>query len=257
LAPYRTLRLQEDHRRQGLFVAEGEKVVGRLLESRLAVVSVLMPEKWFRHYEPQLQARPEAIQAFLAPKKALEQLTGFTMYQGVLAVAKIPPALSLAALLERSPRPRLFVALDGLSSAENVGGVVRNSAALGAHGLLVGETSCSAFLRRAVRSSMGAVFRLPIVEVNHLAGALRELRRAGVGCVAAHPHAEGLRLSQAPLAADCCIVLGSEGEGLSPTVLAACETAAAIPMQNEVDSLNVASAAAAFLYEARRQRGGT
>ena len=101
---------------------------------------------------------------------------------------------------------------------------------------------------------MGAVFHLPIVETASLARALEDLRQQGIRCVAAHPHSDGRTLSDASLAGDCCIVFGSEGYGISPAVLAACDEAAAIPMPPTVDSLNVGSAAAVFLYEANRQR---
>src|SRR6266849_4273811 len=91
LQPYRTMRRQLEHREQGIFVAEGEKVVRRLLESTFIVVSVLLPEKWLRELEPLLQARPETVRVFVAEKNLLETLTGYSMYQGLLAVGKIPP----------------------------------------------------------------------------------------------------------------------------------------------------------------------
>ena len=121
--------------------------------------------------------------------------------------------------------------------------------------LLVGETSTSPYLRRAVRSSMGTVFQLPILESAGLAGTLHELRERRFHCVAAHPRADGRSVGQVDFTADCCIVFGSEGYGLSTPVLAACDDSAAIPMPPAVDSLNVGSAAAVFLYEASRQRG--
>jgi len=120
--------------------------------------------------------------------------------------------------------------------------------------LLVGETSASPFLRRAVRNSMGAIFQLPVVETKNLVGALMELRGQGLRCIAAHPHTEQKTLPDADFTGDCCVVLGSEGHGISAPVLAACDEAVAIPMPPTVDSLNVASAAAVFLYEASRQR---
>ncbi|MEY2429174.1 MAG: hypothetical protein QOJ40_2059 [Verrucomicrobiota bacterium] len=254
LEPYRTMRRQEDHKEQGIFVAEGEKVVRRLLESKLCVISLLLPDKWLADLRPLLESRSEEIQVFVAEKKLLETLTGFSMYQGLLAVGKIPPSDSLDTILARSPKPRLLVAVDGLSSAENLGALVRNCAGFKAHGLIVGETSCSPFLRRAVRSSMGAIFHLPFAQVARLAEALRHLTQHGIRCIAAHPHVEGRVLAQAELSSECCIVLGSEGHGISPPVLAACSEAVAIPMPPTVDSLNVSSAAAVFLYEANRQR---
>ena len=254
LQPYRTMRRQHDHREQGIFVAEGEKVVRRLLESGFQVVSVLLPEKWLRELEPLLQARSEEIGVFVADKALLETLTGFSMYQGLLAVGKIPTMPTLAEVVARSSQPRLLAAADGLSSAENLGALVRNCAAFSTQALIVGETCSSPFLRRAVRSSMGSIFQMPIVETTSLVQALHDLRDRGIRCIAAHPHAENRSLSQANFTGDCCVVFGSEGYGISPAVLAACDEAAAIPMPATVDSLNVGSAAAVFLYEANRQR---
>jgi tRNA G18 (ribose-2'-O)-methylase SpoU len=255
LQPYRTMRRQQEHRNQGIFVAEGEKVVRRLLESSFPVVSVLLPEKWFSELEPLLRNRPELIDVFVAEKKLLETLTGFSMYQGLLAVGKISRQPSLDEVLERNPKPCLLTAVDALSSAENIGALVRNCVAFGAQALIVGETSSSPFLRRAVRSSMGTIFQLPIVESQSLVGTLRELRSRGVHCVAAHPRVNGRTITQARLCADCCLVFGSEGYGISQAVLAECNESAAIPMSSTVDSLNVSNAAAVFLYETNRQRG--
>jgi tRNA G18 (ribose-2'-O)-methylase SpoU len=126
---------------------------------------------------------------------------------------------------------------------------------------------------------MGTIFQLPILEVHSrrgeissprhadgqlkrrddaiptLAQTIRELRARGVRCIAAHPHTDKKNLSEADFSGHVCIVLGSEGHGISQPVLEACDEAVAIPMSNGVDSLNVAAAAAVFLYEANRQRG--
>jgi tRNA G18 (ribose-2'-O)-methylase SpoU len=254
LQPYRTMRRHMEHRLQGIFVAEGDKVVRRLLESHFEVVSVLLPEKWLAPLAPLLEKRPEQFRVFVAEKTLLETLTGFSMYQGLLAVGRVPTPLTLDEILARSGRPWLLAAADGLSSAENLGAVVRNCAAFGVHALIVGETSSSPYLRRAVRSSMGAIFQMPVIESPNLADSLVELRRRGLRCIAAHPHIEGRSLSQANFTTDSCVIFGSEGAGLSPAILSACDDAVAIPMPPTVDSLNVASAAAVFLYEVARQR---
>jgi tRNA G18 (ribose-2'-O)-methylase SpoU len=274
LQPYATMRRPLEQERQGIFVAEGTKVVRRLLESRFVVVSVVLPEKWLEDFRPLLQARSEAITVYLAEKKLLETLTGFSMFQGVLAVGKIPPPCPLDEVLSKSTKPQLFVAVDELANAENLGALVRNCVAFGVQALIVGETSSSPFLRRAVRNSMGAIFQLPVVELTKLgqrhqftakshavkltlAECLTQLRGRGIRCIAAHPRKENRFLSQADFSGDCCIVFGSEGDGISPAVLAACDEAVAIPMPPVVDSLNVGAAAAIFLYEAARQRGST
>ncbi len=256
LAPYRTLRRSAEHAAQGIFVAEGDKVVKRLLESRFGVVSLLLLENLVAEYEPLLRARPETeIAVFAVTKKSiLEELIGFEMFQGVLAVGKIPETVTLEKILADRPRPSLFAAVEGLTNAENIGLLVRNCAAFGAHALIVGETSSSPFLRRAVRNSMGTIFQLPVVETKSLVSALQQLRAAGVRCLAAHPHTEQKFLAQADFTGDCCIVFGSEGGGISKEILTACDEAVAIPMADGVDSLNVAAAAAVFFYEVQQQR---
>ena len=170
-----------------------------------------------------------------------------------------------------NPKPRLLVAVDALTNAENLGALVRNCVAFGVQALLVGETCSSPFLRRAVRNSMGTIFQLPVIELaklglrhrfktkphamsRTLTECLKELRQRGIRCIAAHPHTDKKFLSQADFSGDCCLVFGSEGDGISPAALEACDEAVAIPMPPAVDSLNVGAAAAVFLYEVARQR---
>lgn len=258
LAPYRSLKRSAEHAKLGIFVVEGDKVLHRMLESEFGVVSVLLLETRLAEFEPLLRARPEKnITVFVCDKPAMMELVGFEIYQGVLAIGKIPATWSLEKILATSPRPQLFVAMDGLSNAENVGLLMRNCAAFGVQALISGETCCSPFLRRTVRNSMGTIFKLPVLESPDLVQTLHQLRTSGVRCLAAHPHTDKTVLSQADFTSDVCIVLGSEGQGISPEVLAGCDAAVAIPMANEVDSLNVSAAAAVFFYEVNRQRGKT
>lgn len=254
LQPFRTMKRDGEHRKKRIFVAEGDKVVVRLLESHFEVLSLLLPEKWLEKLKPLIEARPESIPVFTAERAVLESLSGFSMYQGVLAVGRIPQPPSLEAILAKSHRPYLLAAVEDLTNSENLGGLVRNCAGFGATALLVGETCSSPYLRRAVRSSMGAIFRLPALETDHLAHTLMRLRGMGIRNIAAHPHGTRASLPEADLKGDCCLVFGSEGFGLSETVLDLCDDTVAVPMANDVDSLNVASAAAVFLYEAARQQ---
>jgi tRNA G18 (ribose-2'-O)-methylase SpoU len=254
LVAYRTMRRQYDHWEQEIFVAEGAKVVERLLESSISVTSVLMPEAALPHFESLLRKKAEQIAVFTAPKPMLEQLTGFSMYQGVLALARVPAPLTLDDLLAIPNRPRLFIALDGLSNAENLGVIMRNAVAFGAQALILNETGAPPYLRRAVRNSMGTVFKLPYLRSAALPTTLSELQKVGIAVVAAHPHTDKKLISQADFSSDCCIVFGSEGDGISSPVLAACSEAVAIPMHFGTDSLNVATSTAVFLYEVQRQR---
>ncbi len=255
LAPYRTMRRQADHQRDGIFVAEGPKVVERLLASHYGVVSLLVSEEWLDSLRPWLERRPEAdIPVYLASRAVLNEITGFHLFQGALAIGRIPTPQSLDDLLRDTSSPRLFVATERLTSAENMGMLVRNCAGFGVHGLIVGETCVTPFLRRAVRNSMGTLFKVPVVESANLVVSLQQLRSRGVFCLAAHPHTDQIVLPACDLRRSVCIVLGSEGYGITAEVLAACDQAVAIPMASGVDSLNVGNAGAVFLYEAWRQR---
>lgn len=254
LQPYRTLRRQDIHRRERIFVAEGEKTLRRLLETSFVLTSVLLTPDWLAIFEPLLQIRSEEIHVFVAEKAALEDLIGFTMFQGLMAVAKIPAAPTLEEILVRSPKPGLFVATDGVSNADNLGTLVRNCAAFSVDALFISQSSSSPFLRRAVRSSMGGIFEIPVLEELDLVQTIGELRRHHVHCVAAHPHTAATILSAANLQNSCCIIFGNEAHGISEAVLAACNEAVAVPMTAGVGSLNVSSAGSVFLYEIRRQR---
>ncbi len=255
LAPYRSLKRSAEHEALGIFVVEGDKVLHRMLESDFTVVSVLLLEERLAEFEPLLRARSEKeIILYICDRAVMAELVGFEIYQGVLAIGKIPEPVTLAGLLAHSPSPRLLVAADGLSNAENIGVLMRNCLAFGVQALVTGETCSSPYLRRAVRNSMGAVFKLPVLESSDLTQTLREMRALGIRCIAAHPHTDKKTVSQANFSGDCCVVFGSEGHGISKEVLAACDEAVAIPMSNEVDSLNVSAAAAVFLYEVNRQR---
>ena len=255
LALYSTLRRTDEHERAGVLVATNVKVLKRLLASRFTVVSALLTPAWFEQLEPLLRARTEnEITVYVAEQSVLETITGYTLHQGALAVGKIPPQSDLETLLENTPRPLLLAAVEGIASAENFGAIVRNCAAFGVHILIVGETCCSPFQRRAVSGSMGTIFEQPVVQVDNLVETVVALRAGGVRCLAAHPRPGAKKLSAVDFRGDCCLVFGAEGPGLTPSVLAACDDAVEIPMPSHMNSLNVAVAAGVFLYEATRQR---
>jgi tRNA G18 (ribose-2'-O)-methylase SpoU len=255
LQPYRTLRQTADHEKQGIFVAEGEKVVARLLESDIQIISVLITPEWLAVYRNRLESKPWDLAVFLGKKDLLNSIVGFHLHQGIMAVAKIPPSISLDSIAKQSPKPNLFVAIDAMTNSENLGVLIRNCTAFGVQALIVGETSSSPYLRRAVRNSMGTIFKLEVVRSADLAATIRELQsRFSIRVIAAHPHVEQSSISEVNLRGDCCLVFGSEGNGISRRVLEACNDATAIPMQLGVDSLNVASASAVVLYEVMKQR---
>ncbi len=255
LAPYRTLRQVDEHEQAGIFVATNAKVVQRLLASRFGVISVLLTKEWFAAIESALRSRVEdEIIVYIGDKVLLEKITGYHVHQGALAVGKILAQPNIDTLLASSSRPLLVAAVEGIASAENLGAIVRSCAAFGAHFLIVGETCVSPFQRRSVSGSMGSIFELPIVRSENLLATISRLRAHGVRCLATDLSPDAKKLSAVDLCGDVCFVFGAEGPGLSDAVISACDEIVEIPMPSHMNSLNVAAAAAVFLYEAVRQR---
>jgi tRNA G18 (ribose-2'-O)-methylase SpoU len=255
LEPYRTLRHTIEHKQQGIFVAEGSKVSQRLIASDLEICSVLLTDEWLTACRNDLGKHPEPINVFRASEELMATIVGYQFHHGIMAVGRIPRTFSLASACSASAHSRLFVALDGLTSAENTGVIIRNCAACGVEAVIVGEISADPYLRRAVRNSMGTVFRLQVIRSDDLAVSLKTLREDyGFLVIAAHPRPGSVPIQKIDLTKDCCIVLGHEDLGVSEKIIAACTMAAAIPMAQGIDSFNVACASAIVLYEAQRQR---
>ncbi len=231
LEPYRTMRRTMEHRKQGIFVAEGEKVVRRLVESKLDVVSILLTDEWLTNYSGLLEDREIQEGIFVGNKELLETIVGYGLHQGIMAIGRVPPEVDLFQAAADSVRPSLFVALDGIANSENMGVIVRNCAAFGVNVVVVGETSCDPYLRRSVRNSMGTVFSLPICRVDNLSENLQRLRvEFSFKIVGADPKVESLPLGQVVLDGDVCLIFGSEGEGISAGVLDRCSLTVKIPM---------------------------
>ncbi|HUI30257.1 MAG TPA: RNA methyltransferase [Candidatus Acidoferrales bacterium] len=263
LEPYRTMRRTLEHRAIGIFVAEGEKVVCRLIESDLELVSILLTQEWLDQYRDILSSRLAEEGVFVAEKVQLEQIVGYGLHQGIMAIGRVPRSLNIFEFLEKCPKPRLFVAVDGIANSENMGVIVRNCAAFGVQALVVGETSCDPYLRRSVRNSMGTIFNLPIVNVDRLSETMKKLsegvrsehEKSSIRIIAADPKHDSSEISGVDLTEDICLVFGSEGEGISGEVLENCSVRMKIPMHHDVDSINVGSSVGVILYEAVRQRG--
>jgi tRNA G18 (ribose-2'-O)-methylase SpoU len=202
-----------------------------------------------------LEARPEAdLEVFVAPLAEVQKIVGFQVHHGAMAVAEEPEAPDLFELA-RGKRDHVLVALDGVSSAENVGAIVRSMTGLGADGLVVDPTTCDPFVRRAARVSMGGIFRMPVWRVDDLPATIARLRaECGTRAVAAHNHPPVDDLDRVELAGGVLVALGSEATGLAPATIAACDASAMIPMRGDWGCINVGAAAAVFLWEIARRR---
>ena len=247
LAPYRNLKDRELARLGDRFIAESEFVVRRLLASSFPTESVVAAE---RKAAGLAAAVPVGVPLYAVPDRLLNDVVGYHFHTGVMAVARRLPPPALASVLPASGRSVVAVCPD-LNNFENLGSVIRTAAAFGVDAVLVGERCCDPFYRMSVRVSMGTCFKLPIVRCDPLSAALAELRRAhGYTLIATvlDPAAEPLPSLAVP--DRVAVLFGNEAVGLSPADAAACDRRVTLPMRHGTDSLNVAAAAAVFLYHA-------
>ena len=262
LRPYLTLRRSEEQRKKGIFIAEGGKVVLRLLNSSLKIHTMLITQEWYdliinidnRISPASYDDRLNDCKIFITSKAMMEKIVGYRLHQGIMAVASIPEEPKLEEFMSGKKSDSIIVALDNLVNSENVGVIVRNCAAFGVDLILSGETSSSPYLRRAVRNSMGAVFHMPVIHTESLSDSLNLLRNKFKTRIIATDPRDNSSIFNKDLRGNICIVFGNEDSGISEQILNICDERISIPMMKNTDSLNVASASSVFLYEARKQR---
>jgi tRNA G18 (ribose-2'-O)-methylase SpoU len=254
---YRNLKDRELAREGDRFIAEGEHVVRRLLASDYPVESVMLAR---RRAEEMTPAVPGNVPVYVVPDALVHQIVGFKFHSGVMAVGRRKPRLLVEQFFAgAAARQRLtLVVLPDIANTDNLGALIRISAAFGADALVLGEHSCDPFWRQSVRVSMGTVFSLPLVHSDGLLDDLRTMRqRWDVDLVAAvvANDAEPLAASHRP--ARLGLLFGNEAQGLGAEYTAACQRRVTIPMHLGTDSLNVAVAAAVFLYHFTKEQAVT
>src|SRR3954469_19880182 len=231
-------------RSRGLFVAEGRLIVERLLASRrFRVRSLLLNEASYRSLQPALSALSPETPIYLCDTPDFQQLAGFPLHRGCLALAERPAIPAFEDLLVRS---RLVVVLEGVTNADNVGGVFRNASAFGVDAVLLSPTTCDPLYRKAVRTSMAATLQVPFARIEIWPDDLRMLKARGFTVVALTPRGNSETID-AFAAGDqperVALLVGSEGAGLSDGADAAADRRVRIPISSRVDSLNLALAA--------------
>jgi tRNA G18 (ribose-2'-O)-methylase SpoU len=254
LDDYRNVPDPELLRSRGIFIAEGRLVVRRLIEAaRFRTRSVLLTPTAYEALADVVQ-RASDLPVYVMSQRAMNEITGFNIHRGCLAIGERPAAIPWTELVRDAS---LLVVLEGVSDADNVGSIFRSAAAFGADGVLLGPACADPLYRKAIRTSMAAALRVPFAAMADWPADLARLRAAGFRLLALTPADDGLPLPEAPTCGRVAIIVGHEGEGLSPEALAAADVRARIVMEADVDSLNVATAAAIALYELSRRRSGS
>jgi len=268
LADYRDLNDPALRRRLeaalGIVVVEGRVAVRQLLDSDLALRSLLVDDHQVTLAADLVDAaRAAGAPVYVVPRDRMAELVGFRLHRGVVAVAARPADRDPDEVLARAARTPsvgggrpLVVLLEGLNDPENIGAVFRNAAAFGAAAVLVDPTCGDPLYRRSVRVSVGHVLHLPWARLDPWLPGLERVRTAGFVVAALAPSASAAGTSGsrscslrdlATRPGPVALVVGAEGPGLPRATLEAVDVVVTIPMAEEVDSLNVATAAAVAL----------
>ncbi|MBB5935668.1 TrmH family RNA methyltransferase [Streptomyces zagrosensis] len=249
LADYTGLTDVELRRRrepaEGLFIAEGEKVIRRALQAGYAMRSMLLSAKWIDAMRDIIDEIPAPVYA-VDPALA-EQVTGYHVHRGALASMARKPLPSAAELLATARRVAI---LESVNDHTNTGAIFRSAAALGMDAVLLSPDCADPLYRRSVKVSMGAVFSVPYARLESWPRDLTAVREAGFRLLALTPDEKATSIDEAaPHRLDrAALLLGAEGAGLTRHALAAADAWVRIPMAHGVDSLNVGAAAAVAFY---------
>lgn len=238
-------RLEPD---KGVFIAESPKVIRVALDAGYEPVALLCERRHITGDAADIIERcPDDVPVYTGDRELLADLTGYTLTRGVLCAMRRPAAPALASVLADARR---IVVIDSVVDTTNIGAIFRSAAALGIDAVVLTPSSCDPFNRRAVRVSMGSVFLVPWTWLEGPVGSLRE---NGFKTVAMALTDKSVPLDHPALKDEprLAIVMGTEGDGLASETIADADYTVRIPMAHNVDSLNVAAAAAVAFWELR------
>ena len=232
---------------KGLFIAESPKVIKVALDAGYQPTSLLCERRHITGDAADIISRCGDIPIYTGDRDVLARLTGYTLTRGVLCSMRRP---TLPSVEEVCHDARRIVVIDGVVDTTNIGAIFRSAAAMGIDGVLLTRDSCDPFNRRAVRVSMGSVFLVPWtwldreIEDLHAIG----MRTAAMALTDKSISIDDPRLMSEPRLA---IIMGTEGDGLPQTTITLADYVVRIPMSHQVDSLNVAAAAAVAFWQLR------
>lgn len=233
---------------EDLFIVESGKVINVALDCGYEPYALITEERNLDGIAAQVVERVGDIPIYLGPHELLKDLTGFQMKRCVICAMRRPVLPSVGEVLKNARR---VVVIDSVTNTTNIGAIFRSAVALGVDAVLLTRTTCSPLNRRAVRVSMGTVFQAPWTWLD---GPVSSLHDYGFKTAAMALTDKSIALDDPVLKSvdRLALVMGTEGDGLSHETISAADYVVRIPMQHDVDSLNVAAAAAVAFWELRR-----
>lgn len=255
----KSLGLKKGREEEKKFIVEGIHLVSEALASRERDKKIRIEAVFFSKRASGSKDGGVLLKKLLKSGVPLEEVSDKIMNevsdveapQGILAVLPLMED-SIEDLV--SGRAPLVAVCHGIGDPGNLGTIIRSADAFGASGILTGSGSADVYNPKTLRSSMGSVFHLPIVNFDDVAVGLRRLKEKGINLLATSLGASS-DFKDEDLTGPTAVVFGGEGAGLPEEIIRGCDRAVMIPMKGSAESLNVGVAASVILYEAMRQRG--
>ena len=200
-------------------------------------------------------AKSHQIPFQFVPQEKLDRITRKN-HQGVIAMVSQISYQSMENLVQmvyEEGKTPLFLILDGITDVRNFGAISRSAECAGVHGIIIPMQGSAQVNEEAIRTSAGALMRIPVCREKNLKTAVTFLKESGIKLVAGTEHARDT-LFNADLSGPAAIIMGSEETGISPELLRACDVLIKIPIQGDIASLNVSVATGVILFEVVRQR---
>lgn len=241
------LRQAKETAEEGVFIVESPKVIRVAMKAGYKPLALLCERKHILGDAADIIEKCEDIPVYTGSRELLAELTGYTLTRGVLCAMRRPTLPSVSDICKNAHR---VVIIQGVSDTTNIGAIFRSAAALGIDAVLLTSDSCDPLNRRSVRVSMGSVFLVPWTWIDL---GFNELRTIGFKTAAMALSDNSISLNNPVLAQEerLAIIMGTEGDGLPKEAIAAADYVVKIPMSHQVDSLNVAAAAAVAFWELR------
>jgi tRNA G18 (ribose-2'-O)-methylase SpoU len=229
---------------QGIFIAESPKVIRVALDAGYEPLAMLCEQKHIDGDAADIISRCPEMPVYTGNRELLSRLTGYTLTRGVLCAMRRKPAPSVEDILEDA---RCVCVIDAVCDTTNIGAIFRSAAALGIDAVLLTRSACDPLNRRSIRVSMGMVFLVPWTWLDDY----RQLHDLGFKTAAMALSDNSITLSDPTLKAQprLAIIMGTEGDGLPQKTIEDADFVVRIPMYHQVDSLNVAAAAAVAFWE--------
>ena len=245
--------VNREHPELGMFIAESPIVIERALNAGYVPVSFLLEKKHIEGQAQDIISRCPDVPVYTAEFDVLTNLTGFKLTRGALCAMRRP---NLPSVEEVCSGARRIAVLENVMNPTNVGAIFRSAAALGMDAVLLTPACSDPLYRRAIRVSMGTVFQVPWTYLGSESDqwpqpGIQTLQNLGFKTAAMALSNDSISIRDPRLNAEekLAIVLGTEGDGLSPQTITDCDYTVRIPMTHGVDSLNVAAASAVAFWQ--------